>query len=250
MDLLRRFLRLARGILGLFIGDLEEQSPEALLETAKQDYSGRVAQYHQSLARIAGVGERLKLQIEDKVAKSKILDQRILANLKAGNSELAGALARELKDLKSDLEVDVHEFRETEEAYQSNLKSVKLVQHDFAQKVKRLERQLDRAQVKEAQAEAVSGLSGVSFRIADLGDTLKGVEDLLEKKLETSAGKLRLVRDLAAGDGLEEAESERRVIEQQALTDFMAHRGLPSEATLSPIELPAPLASQPVSKES
>ena len=161
MDLLRRFLRLARGFLGLFIGDLEEQSPEALLETAKQDYSRRVAQYHQSLARIAGVGERLKLQIEDKVAKSKILDQRILANLKAGNSELAGALARELRDLKSDLEVDVHEFRETEEAYQSNLKSIKLVQHDFAAKVKRLERQLDRAQVKEAQAEAVSGLSGV-----------------------------------------------------------------------------------------
>src|SRR3990172_6260665 len=96
MDLLRRFLRLARGFLGLFIGGLEEQSPEALLEAAKQDYRRRVAQYHQSLARIAGVGERLKLQIEDKVTKSKILDQRILANLKAGNSERPGALAREL----------------------------------------------------------------------------------------------------------------------------------------------------------
>ena len=125
-----------------------------------------------------------------------------MANLKAENSELAGALARELKDLKSDLEVDVQEFRETEEAYQGNLKSIKLVQHDFAAKVERLERQLDRAAVKEAQAEAVSGLSGVSFSIADLGDTLKGVEDLLEKKMETSSGKLRLVRDLAAGDGL------------------------------------------------
>lgn len=250
MDLLRRFLRLAKGFLGLFIGDLEEQSPEALLEAAKQDYNRRVAQYHQSLARIAGVGERLKLQIENKVSKSKILDQRILANLKAENSELAGALARELKDLKSDLEVDVQEFRETEAAYQSNLKSIKLVQHDFAAKVKHLERQLDRAKVKEAQAEAVSGLSGVSFSIADLGDTLKGVEDLLEKKMETSAGKLRLVRDLAVGDGLGEAESERRVIEQQALADFMAHRGLPSEGTPRPIELAAPLASQPVSEES
>ena len=52
MDLLRRFLRLAKGFLGLFIGDLEEQSPEALLEAAKQDYNRRVAQYHQSLARI------------------------------------------------------------------------------------------------------------------------------------------------------------------------------------------------------
>ena len=250
MDLFRRFLRLAKGFLGLFIGGLEEQSPEALLEAAKQDYRRRVAQYHQSLARIAGVGERLKLQIEDKVTKSKILDQRILANLKAGNSERPGALARELKDLKSELEVDLHEFRETEEAYQSNLKSIKLVQHDFAAKVKRLERKLDRAQVKEAQAEAVSGLSGVSFSIADLGDTLKGVEDLLEKKLETSAGKLRLVRDLAAGDGLEEAEGERRVIEQQALADFKAQRGLPSEATPRPIELPAPPVSHPVPKES
>ena len=250
MDLLRRFLRLARGFLGLFIGDLEEQSPEALLEAAKQDYRQRATQYHQSLAQIAGVGERLKLQIEDKVAKSKILDQRIRANLKAGNTELAGALARELKDLKSEIEVDVHEFRETEEAYQSNLKSIKLVQHDFTAKVKRLERQLDRTKVKEAQAEAVSGLSGVSFSIADLGDTLKGVEDLLEKKLETSAGKLRLVRDLAAGGGLEEAESERRVIEQQALADFMAHRGLPLEGTPRPIELPAAPASPPVSKES
>lgn len=250
MDLLRRFLRLARGFVGLFIGDLEGQSPEALLEAGKQDYRRRVAQYHQSLARIAGVGERLKLQIENKVAKSKILDQRILANLKAGNSELAGSLARELNDLKSDLEVDVRELQETEEAYQGNLKSIKLLHHDFAEKVKRLERQLDRVKVKEAQAEAVSGLSGVSFSIADLGDTLKGVEDLLEKKLETSAGKLRLVRDLTAGDGLEEVESERRVMEQRALADFMAQRGLPPEAIREPIGLPAPLASQPVSKES
>ncbi|MFP4309948.1 MAG: PspA/IM30 family protein [Desulfococcaceae bacterium] len=164
MGLFQRISRLARGFLSHFIGGLEEKSPEALLEAARDDHREQVAGCQQALARIAGISERLKQRIERKTEKSEILESRIMANLKAGDEEMAGTLARELAELKSDLESDSKEYRETEAAYQDNLKNLKRIQQEFSAKINGLERQLNRAKVKEAQAEAAATLSGLSFR--------------------------------------------------------------------------------------
>ncbi len=200
MAVFARIGRLFRGFVGLFISGLEESNPEALMEAARQEFRDKMAQYNMALARMAGVAERLKGQVKGKTQKAQDLERRILANHQAGNAALAGSLARELQELKADLTTDAHELTETEEAYQANLRQAKIVQKEFEAKVKRLEKQLDQVKIKEAQAEAAGALSNATFKVGDLGDTMKTVEEVLQKRYEQSAGKARVAKDLVDMD--------------------------------------------------
>nr|MBA3888349.1 hypothetical protein [Acidobacteriota bacterium] len=113
-----------------------------------------------------------------------------------------------------------------EEAYQANLRQAKLAQRDFEDKVRKIETQLSQVKIKEAQAEAASALSGVAFKVGDLGDTMKTVEEVLEKRYEVSAGKARLARDMVDLEKVEERENERKALEQVALAEFLASQGI------------------------
>ena len=223
-----RIGRLFRGFFGLFISGLEERNPEALMEAARQEFRDKMAMYNQGLARMAGVAENLKSQVRTKTQRAQDLERRILANHRAGNMELAGSLARELQELKADLTTDTAELKETEEAYQTNLRQAKVAQKEFEDKVRRLERQLSQVKVKEAQAEAAAALSNVAFKVGDLGDSMKTVEDVLSKRYEQSAGKARVAADLVDMDKVQEKESERKALEQAALAEFLASQGIQS----------------------
>ncbi|MDH4130879.1 MAG: PspA/IM30 family protein [Gemmatimonadota bacterium] len=231
MGLFARVGRLFRGFIGLFISGLEESNPEALMDAARQEFREKMAQYNMALARMAGVAERLKGQVKLKGQRAKDLERRILANHQAGNAELAGSLARELQELKVDLATDAEELTETEEAYQANLRQAKLVQKEFEAKVKRLEKQLDQVKIKEAQAEAAGALSNATFRVGDLGDTMKTVEEVLQKRYEKSAGKARVAKDLVDMDKVREKESEEKALEQSALAEFLASQGIQAGPT-------------------
>ena len=116
------------------------------------------------------------------------------------------------------------ELKETEEAYQANLRQAKLAQREFEDKVRRLEKQLSQVKIKEAQAEAASALSSVAFKVGDLGDTMKTVEEVLQKRYEVSAGKARVAKDMVDMEAVKEKENERKALEQVALAEFLATR--------------------------
>jgi len=226
-----RISRLFRGFLGLFISGLEERNPEALMEAARQEFRSKITQYNAALAQMAGVAERLKNQIKGKTTRAQDLERRILANHHAGNLELAGALARELQDLKADLGVDTNELQETESAYQGNLRQAKLSQREFEEKINKLQKQLSQVKIKEAQAEAAAALSSVAFKVGDLGDSMKTVEEVLAKRYERSAGKARVAADLVDMDKIQEKEAERKALEQTALAEFLASQGIQTPAS-------------------
>ena len=221
-----RMGRLVRGFLSLFISGLEEANPEALMEAARQEFRDRMAQYNLALARMGGVAERLKSQVTLKMTRVQDLERRILANHRAGNMDLAGTLARELQELKADLETDSQELKDSEEAYQANLRQAKLAQREFEDKVRRLDKQLSQVKIKEAQAEAAAALSSVAFKVGDLGDTMKRVDEILQKRYEVSAGKARLAKDMVDMEAIQEKENERKALEQVALAEFLASQGI------------------------
>ena len=231
MGFFARVGRLFRGFVGLFISGLEESNPEALMDSARQEFREKMAQYNQALARMAGVAERLKGQVKMKTQKAQDLERRILANHAAGNMDLAGSLARELQELKADLATDTSELHDSEEAYTQNLRQAKVVQKEFEDKVKRLEKQLDQVKVKEAQAEAAGALSNATFKVGDLGDTMKTVDEVLQKRYEQAAGKARVAKDLVDMDKVKEKESESKALEQSALADFLATQGIQAGPT-------------------
>jgi len=226
MAIFARIGRLVRGFFSLFVSGLERRNPEALMEAARQEFRDRMAQYNQALARMAGIAERLKSQIKMKTGKAQDLERRIMANYRAGNQELAGSLARELQELKADLTTDTHELADTEEAYQGNIRQARVAQKEFEEKINRLDRQLSQVKVKEAQAEAAGALSNVAFKVGDMGDTMKTVEEVLEKRYEVSAGKARVAKDMVDMEQLNEKEGERKAMEKNALADFLAAQGI------------------------
>jgi len=229
--MLARFSRLFRGFLGLFLSGIEEANPEALMEAARTEFREKMTQYNLALARMAGVAERLKAQVKGKAVRAQDLERRILANHRAGNMELAGTLARELQELKADLTVDSQELKETEEAYDVNLRQAKVAQREFEDKVRRVEKQLSQVKIKEAQAEAASALSNVAFKVGDLGDTMKTVDEILQKRYEVSAGKARLAKDMVDIETVQEKENERKALEQVALAEFLASQGIQATPT-------------------
>jgi len=241
-----RIGRLLRGFFGLFISGIEEANPEVLMEAARQEFRTKMTQYNLALAKMAGVAERLKSQVNGKAARAQDLERRILANHRAGNMDLAGSLARELQELKADLGVDSQELTETEEAYQANLRQAKLAQREFEDKVRGLEKQLSQVKIKEAQAEAASALSNVAFKVGDLGDTMKTVEEVLQKRYEVSAGKARLAKDMVDLEAVAEKENERKALEQVALAEFLASQGI--QATPA-AEQQAPAAAKEIGPE-
>lgn len=240
MGFFARVGQLFKGFLGLFISGLEESNPEALLEAAKGDFRNKMAQYNDALARLGGLAERLKVQIKGKSTRAQELERRIMANYKAGNAELAGSLARELQELKADLDTDSGELKESEAAYQANVQNAKLAQKEFEEKVRRIEQQLSQVKVKEAQAEAAAALSGVAFKVGDTGDTLKTVEEALGKRYEKAAGKARVAQDLSQFEQVHEKEAERKALEQNALAEFLAQQG---------VQMEQPSSSEPAQKE-
>ena len=66
----------------------------------------------------------------------------------------------------------------------------------------------------------------MAFKVGDLGDTVKTVEDILQKRYEVSAGKARVAKDMVDVDAVEEKESERKALEQNALAEFLASQGV------------------------
>ncbi len=231
MAIFSRIGRLFKGFLSLFISGIESRNPEALMEAARQEFREKMTQYNLALARMAGVAERLKSQIKGKTTRAQELERRILANHQAGNMELAGSLARELQELKADLTTDTNELSETEEAYQGNLRQAKVVQKEFEDKVRGLEKQLSQVKIKEAQAEAAAALGNAAFRVGDLGDTMKTVEEVLAKRYEVSAGKARVAKDLVDMEKVQEKEGERKALEQAALAEFLASQGIQAPAS-------------------
>src|SRR5882672_992511 len=230
MAVMARIGRLFKGFFGLFISGLEERNPEALMEAARQEFRDKMTHYNLALAQMAGVAERLKNQIKTKTGRAQELERRILANHQAGNLELAGTLARELQELKADLTTDTQELQETENAYQGNLRQAKLGQKEFEEKINRLQKQLSQVKIKEAQAEAAAALSSVAFKVGDLGDSLKTVEEVLSKRYEQSAGKARVAADLVNMEKIQEKENERKALEQTALAEFLASQGIQAPA--------------------
>ncbi|MBN2511465.1 MAG: hypothetical protein JXB18_00870 [Sedimentisphaerales bacterium] len=230
MAIMARLKRLVSGFISLFVSGIERRNPEALIEAARQEFRDRMAQYNLALAQMAGIAERLKAQITAKTNRAKELERRVLANHQAGNLELAGSLARELQELKSDLLTDTQELKETEDAYQANLRQAKLAQKEFEEKIHKLDKQLSQVKIKEAQAEAASALGNVAFKVGDMGDTMKTVEEVLAKRYEVSAGKARVAKDIVDMDQLREKETERKALEQNALAEFLASQGIQAPA--------------------
>ena len=234
MGLFRRLRLIIREFLSYVDSPrVEEKTPEVLLEAAKQDFRDKMVECNRAFARLGSIGERLRNQMDAKRRRAIELEKRILANYKAANTELAGSLARELQEVELDRERDGEELEDAEAAYESNRDHVRILQHEFEQNVKRLERRISRVKLEETREEAAAALREITENAGNTGEAWKNVEDLLDTKQVVARAKAQVARDLGDEAELEEQEVENKAKEQRALSEFLERRRMSAEAASS-----------------
>ncbi len=201
------------------------------MDAARQEFRDKMAQYNSALARMAGVAERLKIQVKTKTAKAQDLERRILANHQRGTPTSRGALPESCRSSRPILPPTPPNSPRPRRRTPPISVRPRVVQKEFEDKVKRLEKQLDQVKIKEAQAEAAGALSNATFKVGDLGDTMKTVDEVLQKRYEKAAGKARVATDLVDMDKVREKETETKGLEQAALADFLATQGIQAGTT-------------------
>jgi phage shock protein A len=226
----KRLGKLIRGFFGLFVGGLEKQNPEALLEVERENLRKQIAQYNQGLAAHAGLCERLITQVKKLETEERELRAKTTALLRAGNRDSAGHCALRLQTIQRELQEDRTQLDQAEKTYQELIRARDISIKNAQAKIEALRFSLDDLKIKKATAELSEMASGMITQIGGTGDTLQRLQDMVEQEREKAAGRARIARDTLDTTGVVIQEAEHQALEDQALADFAAAEGIQLES--------------------
>ena len=237
----RRIINLIRGFFSMFIGGLERQNPEALLEIEKENLRNEIAKYNQGLAAHAGLCEKLVGQLKKLETEENDLRAKTAAHLRAGNREAAGQYALRLQTISKERE-EIHQQSDgAEKTYQDLIRARDVAVKAATDKIEALKFGLSDLKVKKATAELNEMASGMIGQIGGAGETLDRLSGIVEEERTKAAGRARVSRDSLDTSGIAVKESEQKAMADQALADFAAKEGIALEPTTPPAATaPAP----------
>jgi phage shock protein A len=231
----QRLKTLLRGFIGLFVTGVEKANPRALIEAEKETLRTQIARFNESLAQHAGFCERLMRQLKSLEATEKDLTAKAAAHLKAGNREVAGQYALQLKTVKSQLEENRGQLKDAEQTYQNLVRARDVTVKEAKAKIEKLQLMLTETEMLEAQAELQEMASGMIGSIGGTGDTLNRVEEYLGERRDQAAGRARVAKGAIDTTDVDLKDAEQKALADQALIEFATTYGL---------ELPAAPAAE------
>lgn len=222
----KRLMNIIRGFFGLFIKGLEASNPEALIENEKENLRAQISRFNENLANHAAFTERLMRQIKTLTAKDKELTAKITANIKAGNTKVAGQLALQLQTVKQQLEENQQQLEIADKTFKDLEKSRDVAIREAQHKIEKLQALVSETQMLEAQAELQEMAKGMIAGIGSSGDTVNRVTELLEERRDKAAGKARVAQGSYDNTGVAMKENEMEALGDAALAEFAAMNGL------------------------
>ena len=239
--MLGRIANLFKAFLNVFIGSVERQNPEALLELEKENLRKQIGNFNQGLAAHAGLAERLMGQVRKLESDQKDLRAKAAANLKAGNKQAAGQYALRLQTVERELEENRHQLESAEATYQNMLKARDVAVQSARSKMESLRGAIADMRMNNAMAEMQEMAAGMIGQIGGSGDTLNRLHDMVEEERTKAAGRARVAKDSIDMSEVNMKESEQNALADQALADFAAREGLTLESA-QPAQAAAPRA--------
>jgi len=225
----KRIGKLIKGFFSLFIGKLEKNNPEAILEAEKEALREQIAKYNKGLAAHAALAERLMSQVKKQDALANELRAKASANLKAGNQKLAGQYALRLQSVKGELDENRRQLEEAEKTYKELIGARDVSVKAARDKIDSLKRDLSDMKMKKAVAELNEMASGMITEIGGSGDTLDRLHGMIQEERDEAAGRARVARDSMDMTDINMQQDEQDALEQQALADFAAAEGIAVE---------------------
>jgi phage shock protein A len=236
-----RIANLFKAFLNVFVGSIERQNPEALLELEKENLRKQIANFNQGLANHAGLAERLMGQVRKLESDQKDLRAKAGANLKAGNKQAAGQYALRLQTVERELEENRRQLESAEGTYQNMLKARDVAVQSARAKIESLRGAIADMRMNSAMAEMQEMAAGMIGTIGGSGDTLNRLHDMVEEERTKAAGRARVAKDSIDMTEVNLKESEQNALADQALADFAAREGLTLESS-QPAQATAPRA--------
>jgi phage shock protein A len=224
-----RIANLFKAFLNLFVGSIERQNPEALLELEKENLRKQISNFNQGLAAHAGLAERLMGQVRKLESDQKDLRAKAAANLKAGNKQAAGQYALRLQTVERELEENRRQLEGAETTYQNMLKARDVSIQTAKAKIESLRGAIADMRMNTAMAEMQEMAAGMIGTIGGSGDTLNRLHDMVEEERTKAAGRARVAKDAIDMTDVNLKEAEQTALADQALADFAAREGLTLE---------------------
>ncbi len=225
----KRLKNLIRGFFGLFISGLEKKNPEALLEVEKENLREQIAKFNKGLASHAAVCEKLMSQVRQGEQEETELRAKTVANLRAGNKELAGQYAlrhqtvkKELEETRTQLETAEKTYKELTAARDTSVKAAR-------DKIESLKRDISDVKIQSAVAELNEMAAGMVSEIGSSGDTLNRLSEMVREEKEKASGRARVARDSIDLSGVQAQANEQKALQDLALADFAAAEGIAME---------------------
>jgi len=237
--MLTRLSNIFKGILSLFIKDLERKNPEALLELEQENLRKQIANFNQGLAAHAGLAERLMSQVRKQEAEERELHARTTAHLRAGNKSAAAQNALRLQNLGRELEENRRQLAQAEETYQNLTKAREVAVNAARSKIEALKGAINDLRMKTAMAEMNEMAAGMVSSIGGSGDTLSRLHEMVEEERTQAAGRARMARDSMDMSEVNLKEAEMDALADQALADFAAKEGISLPGQEAGSEAPA-----------
>jgi phage shock protein A len=236
----RRIGNLFRGFFGLFVGNIERQNPEALLEVEQENLRRQMGKFNVGLASHAAMVERLIGQVRKLDAEQADLRAKTAANLKLGNREVAGQYALRLQTVERELVENRKQMEQAEITYKELVRARDVAIAMARAKIEKLQSGISDLKMKRAMAEITEMASGMVTQLGGSGDTLNRLEQMVEEERYKAAGRVRVAIDSLDMHDVHVKEAEQHALADQALAEFEAKLAGP----VAPAAAAAPHASQ------
>ena len=171
------------------------------------------------------------------MGKSQVekLKAEVKAYLKAGDRETAGKFALQLQKAEGDLVQNQEQLKMHEEAYENNLKKIQHANKQLADVREKIERYNADLKMTAAEAEIARIAGDLNFDVTtDFGQ----IEQIIQQKIDTNRGKVRVAADLSSR-GVADIKAKERIESQLAedvLQQYEVELGLKSPETTPVVE--------------
>jgi len=217
---MKRLLNLIRGFFALFIGGIEKNNPEALLENEKENLRKQIANFNGGLAIQAALVEKLSAQAKKLSVDEDDLRAKIPVLLQAGKRDIAAQLALRLQTVDKEHDEVVTQLEAAEKSYKDLTRARDVSVKAAKDKMEALGRGINDLKVKKATAELTEMANGMITSLGSSGDSLERITTLVEDERNKAAGRLRVAKDSVSLAEIDELEATNQTMAELALAQF------------------------------
>lgn len=231
----RKFFTAIRAFFNGLANAMWERNPIAIMQLEYDRSVEQLQEGRKGLELYRGLVERVARQVATGKAQVDKLQAEVKAYLKTGDRETAAKFAVQLKKAEADLAANQEQLKMHEEAYENNLKKIQYANKQLGEVREKIQRYNADLKMTAAEAEIARIAGDLNFDVTtDFGQ----IEQIIQQKIDTNRGKVRVASDMSSR-GVAEIKAQERLEAQLAedtLQQYEVELGLKSPETTPVVE--------------